>query len=521
MKNLNDIENTPIDNLEQSEQSFSEYDAASYSADTPADAWYHYTDEDYEDEGYEGDYEYDYEYDDYGDTYYDEEIPPEVPEKKKRKGLKIFANVLLGICTFLAAFYLTVLYCPAQPIRNLRNMYIQAAMSTLSHKWLATSIIPGEMIDEVVRAQYESEAALVGVNSNWGTIDVQAVPTFANDTITSEEAAAAQQAAEAARLEGEASAANETPVDSGLLEGDDSLGPEFESSEQATFFSMFYELDYDSMMDYVDAHPEVLNNGWSGIDINEAGLDDNGTDIYTTEGEQVLAINAEEGIIIFRVYCNNSRGLMAVLKDTSRLSLKPASTLGVIGQTAGNICEANNGILAINGSAFMDDGSGNGGQIAGLAVCDGKFYGSKLYSNYKRIELRKDGKMYVVDSSALIYDDTLQACEFKPALIVDGEITVDENCGWTAPAPRTVIGQSSRLETMMVVIEGRFLDSPGCSVVDIAELMHKHGCVQAMNLDGGTSSMMYYDGEYLNRCSNTALSGGRPLPTAWVYTKAS
>jgi exopolysaccharide biosynthesis protein len=41
-----------------------------------------------------------------------------------------------------------------------------------------------------------------------------------------------------------------------------------------------------------------------------------------------------------------------------------------------------------------------------------------------------------------------------------------------------------------------------------------------MNLDGGTSAIMWYDGEYITKCSNQNLPEGRPLPTAFVYERA-
>ena len=44
--------------------------------------------------------------------------------------------------------------------------------------------------------------------------------------------------------------------------------------------------------------------------------------------------------------------------------------------------------------------------------------------------------------------------------------------------------------------------------------------MQAMNLDGGTSAMMWFDGEYITKCSNQSLPYGRPLPTAFVYKRA-
>lgn len=461
--------------------------------DASPDEWYHYSDEDMElDEEYDSDYE--------------EELPAEPEKKRRHPVLSIIAHMLLVIVTALSAVYLVAIYSDIPFVARARTMYIQTAMTTLSHKWLATAIIPSEMIDDVMRMQYEFDNSMVGVKSEegWGK-EITELPTFSQETIDSIDQPA-------------------TPVETAKPNSEDT-NP-YTSSDEELFYQIFWELDKDSMNDYLEDNPDTLASGWAGININEAGLDDDGTSIKTIYGDQVLAINASDGIVLIRIYLPSglgyvdSRGVLAIAKDTSRLSLCPADTLGVIGQTTGRICEANDGILAINGSAFLDDGSGNGGQLSGNAVCSGKVIEGVvplIEPGSKRIEVRDDNRMYIVDTIDSIGSDVREAAEFRPALIVDGKITVDESCGWTSPNPRTVLGQSSKMETMMVVVEGRFTDSPGCSVVDIAELMLQYGCVQALNLDGGTSAMMYYDGEYVNRCSNTNLPGGRTVPTAWVY----
>ena len=60
----------------------------------------------------------------------------------------------------------------------------------------------------------------------------------------------------------------------------------------------------------------------------------------------------------------------------------------------------------------MDDGTSNGGQISGLAVCQGVEMGSRLgQPGDKRLELRDDGKMYIVDSTASVGEGTRDACE--------------------------------------------------------------------------------------------------------------
>ena len=467
------------------------FDAAMPEA--PENGWYHYSQEDSDLE----------EHDDY-DT--EEEDPPESAPHSHRL-LHILSNLLLVMVTLLSAFYLMVLYAPIPALTNLRDMYVRTAMTTINHKWLATAIVPGDIIDKIVLEDYQADLAMTGVKSDWGNVSVQELPTFAEDSTVKEPT---DQQSQSAMEQG-------SQIDSVHTEDDSP----YSSTEEETFFQLFYEIDYNSMQDYLNDHPDALSDGWGAININEAGLDESGTSIQTIHGDQVLALDASNGVLLVRINLGSSRGIMAICKDTSRLSLRAASTLPATGQTAGNICDANNGILSITGSAFLDDGTSNGGQISGLAVCNGVEMGSRLggYGD-KRLELRNDNRMYIVDSASAVDSDTRDACEFRPALIVDGE-NVAGNSTWNSPNPRAVLGQSAKLETMMVVVEGRLLDSPGCGVEDIADKLEEYGCVQALNLDGGTSAIMYYKGEYVTRCSNTALPGGRTLPSAWVYERAS
>ena len=440
------------------------------------EGWYHYSDEDMELEG--------------------EEYAPELDAHiNSHRKLKILANAFLAFFTALSLLYLIALYSNIGFISNLRSKYIKTAMNTLNHKWMATAIIPGDIIDEVMLQRYQADQNSVGVETKWGPVQLDPLPSFAATT-------------------------TQTPAPTEATDLAAEPSPAVELSEEDTFFEIFEELDRDSMQGYLIDHPDALEDGWSKIDINESGLDEDGTDIRTIHGDQVLAVNAKDGVILIRLEFSTARGVLAICKDTSRINLCPAATLGTIGQTAGRICDASDGILAIAGSAFIDPkGAGNGGTLSGLMVCDGQTYGTPLGGTYKRLELRNDNKMYVVDSSSSVNENTRDASEFMPAVIVDGELIKDT--GWDGFEPRTVLGQSSKLETMMVIVEGRLSDSIGCSVEDVAEVMKQYGCVQAMNLDGGTSAIMYYQGEYVTRCSNTGLPEGRTLPSAWVYHGAN
>ena len=67
---------------------------------------------------------------------------------------------------------------------------------------------------------------------------------------------------------------------------------------------------------------------------------------------------------------------------------------------------------------------------------------------------------------------------------------------------------------LLLVINGRKVNSLGASYADLIEVMLDFGAVNAANLDGGTSSFMYYDGELIN--DKASLYGTRKLPTAWI-----
>ena len=290
------------------------------------------------------------------------------------------------------------------------------------------------------------------------------------------------------------------------------------------FYDVFWEIDRDSMQSYLDEHPETLANGWAGININESGLNQSGTSIRTTMDEQVLAVNFREKVLLVRVEGEKFRGVLAVAKVPARLSVEMSEGLGSYGQTVGEIAEAHGGLLSMTCNGFLDPGGqGNGGELAGFAMSDGVAYGEHYpYMDdfpYARFEILTDNTVCIRRSDEAVRADCRDATEFNPALIIDGVIF--QSSYWTSEAPRACIGQSGRGEMLLLVIEGRMLDDGilGTSVNECSAILARHGAVQAMNVDGGTSAILWYDGQYVTRCSNQALPNGRALPNAFVYHK--
>ena len=424
-------------------------------------------------------------------------------KQKVKKPLKTLA-IWLTVILCLEGLYFFCVYTNNAFVKKWRTIYINTAMDTMTHQWLATYFIPKDVIDEVRYEYGVFKAATVGKESTWGKTDTTSSPDgSANNNITHIDPNVTHETGEKT----------------------DELTPEeLEKQAEDAFYELFWELDRSSMEAYLAQYPDTLANGWDHIYINEAGFDDQGTSIQTTFGEQVLAIDAKNAVLLVRISGKGYRGVLAVGKDPSRLSIEMASTLGAAGQLSGEIAAAHNGVLAMNANGFLDPGgAGNGGLLAGYSMSNGTAYGEHFSAYaYKRIELHEDNLFYIKDALSPVSEDCTDAAEFTPALIVDGKKIMDDY--WTGEQPRACIGQSEKYEILMLVIEGRYpLEGIlGTSVNNCSEILLQHKCMQAINLDGGSSAMLWFDGEYVTQSSSSPLryTGGRPLPNAWVYKKA-
>ena len=54
----------------------------------------------------------------------------------------------------------------------------------------------------------------------------------------------------------------------------------------------------------------------------------------------------------------------------------------------------------------------------------------------------------------------------------------------------------------------------GATLGDVVDIMKQRGAVTAGNLDGGSSSVMVWDGEIINDCAS--VTGPRSIPTGFI-----
>ena len=391
---------------------------------------------------------------------------------------------MLCIVLFFELLYCFLVFTDIPAIKNLRMNFIMTALQTMSHQWIAEVLFPEYMVEEARLIEQLGKADNDQYISNRDPVKEQD-PTD-----------------------------DETPTDP-----TESTLPLTQDEQEEAFYELFWELNRSSFEAYVEDHPETLANGWENICINEAGIYDEGTEIYTSMGEQIMAIDAPNKLLLIRVAGTGYQGVLAVGKDPAQLRCEASRGIGSYGQPMEDLVADNNGVFGMTGSGFYDpEGTGNGGIIAGFTVCEGKHYGTHyVEKGYKRIELTEDNRMYITNSYDSVASDVTDAVEFSPALVVDGEMVVGGFYDWSGINPRACIGQSARGEILMLVIEGRQPGrSIGTDVQTCAEILMRHDAYTAMNLDGGTSAVMWYDGEYVTKCSNANIES-RWLPNAWVY----
>lgn len=100
-----------------------------------------------------------------------------------------------------------------------------------------------------------------------------------------------------------------------------------------------------------------------------------------------------------------------------------------------------------------------------------------------------------------------QAVAGGPTLLRDGKVAVDAetqgfNDGFTKTRhPRTAVGRTAEGDLVFVVVDGRQPMSVGASLEELASIMRRLQCVDAVNLDGGGSSSIFLRGITLNRPS--------------------
>lgn len=273
---------------------------------------------------------------------------------------------------------------------------------------------------------------------------------------------------------------------------------------------------------YTSRHPQVVKAFLSQSEIDRIMNLNNsqGVDTAQTIGRTEVMKDTGSGITIEDIQGPSFKGKVMLIKDPKRIKLAVTKEIGVTGERVSDLVKDMGAVAGINAGGFYDpDGKGNGAFPDGLTVHDGKLVHNNVGDKAVNIVGFDDqGKMILgnMTASQISEKHIQEAVTFSPNLIVDGKPVISGDGGWGI-APRTGIGQMADGTVIFVVIDGRQPTwSIGATLRDLMNVFDDYHAVNAVNLDGGSSSELVYNGKVVNKLWD--IFGERYIPTAFVVT---
>lgn len=224
-----------------------------------------------------------------------------------------------------------------------------------------------------------------------------------------------------------------------------------------------------------------------------------------------------DGIIVEPVRGEGYSGYMMIVLDPSRVIMGSIpKSYGGRGYTVAEMVAEFDAVAGINAGGFEDpDGKGNGSIPNTMVVYEGEVYyaGKGVQDGFVGFDAD-----YIMHVGKLTEKDVKEkniryGVSFGPVLISNGE----PNNVSSGVNPRTAIGQRSDGAVLLLVIDGRQVISLGATYNDLIEIFQEYGAVNACNLDGGSSTLMWFGGDYINNCASVI--GIRPVPTTFLVLK--
>lgn len=255
-------------------------------------------------------------------------------------------------------------------------------------------------------------------------------------------------------------------------------------------------------------------------------------DTESGENDEPFDIN---GITIEHISGRTFEATMLIVNDPSRIFLetmapdwKPADLQDLV-EKSDSLGGINGGIydqlhyvpqaLAVSrGEVVWNEGAYQGLYIVGfdydniLRIIDAKAAG-----HYVLPDLVKENNI----RDAIVFPDfnNPDMTHFVK-LVINGEPREISGTG-SGCNPRTAIGQRADGSVLLLVTDGRGCNGHlGATAQDLIDIMMDYGAVNAANIDGGSSSAMYFDGEYLMTSTTLYLTNtSYKLPTGFMIER--
>lgn len=256
--------------------------------------------------------------------------------------------------------------------------------------------------------------------------------------------------------------------------------------------------------------------------------DEEGQSVNTSLIHMSETVEDEEGpgFELVDISMGTCKGKLLIVDDPKRVILGTSDNFGKdAGWELTDMVERYGAIAGINAGGFNDEGGrGNGSTPQGIVIDDGEVtWGAKSTGGFHIVGIDRDGILRVgymtvkqAQEAGIRWAVSFQTYDgLASALIVNGEVQ-KKNLGGGVN-PRTAIGQRSDGAILMLVLDGRSISTLGATMQDVCDVMLEYGAVNAGNLDGGSSTVMVYEGKIINNCASVV--GPRRIPTAFLLMK--
>lgn len=203
----------------------------------------------------------------------------------------------------------------------------------------------------------------------------------------------------------------------------------------------------------------------------------------------------------------NSNVWIAYIKIASPTQLRTLSSKGfdMMQVTRGKVlAERANAVLAINGDYYSYENTG-------YLIRQGQLYRT-LPGGVRDVLLIDDrGDFHIAlaatQETLAEYDMShmVNTFNFGPALVIDGqrvEKYIDNRNAALKPRQRMCIAQTGPLEYMCIANGSSARGSQGLTLEQLSIIAYDYGAVNAYNLDGGDSTMMFFRNEKINDPNN-------------------
>jgi exopolysaccharide biosynthesis protein len=232
----------------------------------------------------------------------------------------------------------------------------------------------------------------------------------------------------------------------------------------------------------------------------------------------VINENGSNNVELVNIETNKFKGYLLIVENPERVKIGTAQNLGKEGMTLGQIVKRYGAQGGVNAGGFADDNmTGTGGVPSGIIIENYQIkYQQPSIDEYNIIGFN-DKNVLIIGKYTLDEIKEMKirdAISFGPALIINGKPLIKKGDGGWGIAPRTAIGQRKDGTILLLVIDGRQKSSIGATLKDVQNVLLEYGAYNAANLDGGSSTTMYYNGNLINSPSD--ILGERAIPSAFI-----